>query len=299
MDAKRKYFVTGIILSFHLSVFGQFNTLTPTLPKRKDNPRIAEQIKDVDNMKTPKDKKSWKEIFKITTKTHRKNETEGSTEWLKSQIDSLKAMIKENSTSNTQKWNFKKTQDSMILKDQRKVINNFQNNIKAPFGQAETKTCRAYDSVNEPIEQSFSKIVMPLNREISVTSRYGTRTHPIFGISKFHNGIDLKANYENVYSVLDGIVTQTGWDSKGGGNYIKIKHFNRFETVYLHLSEIYYHVGEHVKAGFIIAKSGNSGNSTGPHLHFSVKEFGQSINPSLFLNDLIKANQLIATYYAK
>ena len=98
---------------------------------------------------------------------------------------------------------------------------------------------------------------------------------------------------------MDGIVTETGYDHKGGGNYIKIKHFNRFETAYLHLSEMYYSVGERVKAGFIIAKSGNSGNSTGPHLHFSVKEFGKSINPSHFLNDLIKVNQLIATYYAK
>ena len=112
-----------------------------------------------------------------------------------------------------------------------------------------------------------------------------------------HNGIDLKARYENVYSVMDGIVTATGWDFKGGGNFIKVKHFNRFETSYLHLSEIYYKIGEKVKAGFIIGKSGNTGNSTGPHLHFSVKEFGQSINPSHFLNDLIKVNNLIANHY--
>jgi hypothetical protein len=59
-----------------------------------------------------------------------------------------------------------------------------------------------------------------------------------------HNGIDLKADHEDVYAVLDGIITESGWDSKGGGNYIKIKHFNRFETSYLHLSEIYYKVGK-------------------------------------------------------
>ena len=139
---------------------------------------------------------------------------------------------------------------------------------------------------------------MPLRNRISVTSPYGTRMHPIFGTTKMHNGIDLKANYEDVHAVLDGIITEAGWDSKGGGNYIKIKHFNRFETSYLHLSEIYYKVGEKVRAGFIIGKSGNTGNSTGPHLHFAVKEFGQSINPYHFLNDLNKANNLIATYYA-
>ena len=97
---------------------------------------------------------------------------------------------------------------------------------------------------------------------------------------------------------MDGIITAAGWDSKGGGNYIKIKHSNSFVTSYLHLSEIYYRVGEYVKAGFFIAKSGNSGNSTGPHLHFSVSENGNFINPIQFLNDLIKANNLIATHYA-
>jgi murein DD-endopeptidase MepM/ murein hydrolase activator NlpD len=151
-----------------------------------------------------------------------------------------------------------------------------------------------YDFVNEP----KVKIAMPLNRKIEITSPYGIRTHPVFGVYKFHNGVDLDAHYENVYSVLDGIVTETGWNNNGG-NYIKIRHFNRFETTYLHLSEIYYRVGEPVNAGFIIAKSGNSGSSTGPHLHFSVKEFGLSINPTHFLNDLIKVNHLIETYHAK
>ena len=139
---------------------------------------------------------------------------------------------------------------------------------------------------------------MPLKNGISVTSPFGNRTHPIFGGQKLHNGADLKANYEKVYAILDGKIIDAGFDSKGGGNYIKIKHSNSFVTSYLHLSEIYYKVGEWVNAGFIIAKSGNSGNSTGPHLHFSVSENGNYINPIRFLNDLIKANNLIATHYA-
>jgi hypothetical protein len=48
-------------------------------------------------------------------------------------------------------------------------------------------------------------------------------------------GIDLKAHYENIYAVMDGVVTASGWDPGGGGNYIKVRHFNRFETAYLHL----------------------------------------------------------------
>ena len=279
MKTIEKYFVVVLILSFQITIFGQFNTLTPTLPKKTETPTVIEQVKETDNPKPKKEKKSWKDFFNITKKAN-----------LKKELDSLKTLLKENSSVNNKKWNRQKLQDSLILVAQTKMLDQIKNS-KTQLTQ--------YEFVNEPRDKKYSKIVMPLNREISITSTYGIRTHPIFGVTKFHNGIDMKANYENVYSVLDGIVTETGWDNKGAGNYIKIKHFNRFETAYLHLSEIYYRVGEYVKAGFVIAKSGNSGNSTGPHLHFSVKEFGQSINPTHFLNDLIKVNQLIATYYAK
>ena len=279
MKTIEKYFIAVLILSFQITVFGQFNTLTPTLPKKTESAKAIEQVKETDNPKLKKERKSWKDFFNITSKAKLKNE-----------LDSLKAILKENSSANNKKWDRQKMQDSLILVAQTKML---------IYSQNGKNQLTQYDFVNKPREKNFSKIVMPLNREISITSPYGIRTHPIFRATKFHNGIDLVANYENVYSILDGIVTETGWDNKGGGNYIKIKHFDRFETAYLHLSEIYYRVGEFVKAGFIVAKSGNSGNSTGPHLHFSVKEFGQSINPSHFLNDLIKVNQLIATYYAK
>ena len=279
MKTIEKYFIAVLILSFQITIFGQFNTLTPTLPKKTESAKAIEQVKETDNPKLKKERKSWKDFFNITSKAKLKNE-----------LDSLKAILKENSSANNKKWDRQKMQDSLILVAQTKMLIHSQNG-KNQLTQ--------YDFVNKPREKNFSKIVMPLNREISITSPYGTRMHPIFGASKFHNGIDLAANYENVYSVLDGVVTETGWDNKGGGNYIKIKHFDRFETAYLHLSEIYYRVGEFVNAGFIIAKSGNSGNSTGPHLHFSVKEFGQSISPTHFLNDLIKVNQLITIYHAK
>ena len=277
MKTIEKYFIAVLILSFQITVFGQFNTLTPTLSKKTETSKAIEQVKETDNPKLKKERKSWKDFFNITSKAKLKNE-----------LDSLKAILKENSSANNKKWDRQKMQDSLILVAQTKMLIHSQNG-KNQLTQ--------YDFVNKPREKNFSKIVMPLNREISITSPYGTRMHPIFGASKFHNGIDLAANSENVYSVLDGIVTETGWDNNGGGNYIKVNHFNRFETAYLHLSEIYYRVGEFVKAGLIIAKSGNSGNSTGPHLHFSVKEFGQSINPSHFLNDLIKVNNLIANHY--
>lgn len=257
----------------------QFNTLMPTKPQKTEDFKMVE-IQKEESSNQKKEKKLWKEIFNITPKSELKNETEGSMKMLTSQIDSLKTMLKNYHNGNNQSnVDYKKMKDSLfeLMQNFQRKENDEKEVQKAPFGGL-----GAY---------------MPLNR-ITVTSPYGTRIHPIFGTAKMHNGIDLKANYEDVHAVLDGIITESGWDSKGGGNFIKIKHFNRFETSYLHLSEIYCKVGEKVRAGFIIGKSGNTGNSTGPHLHFAVKEFGQSINPYHFLNDLNKAYNLIATYYA-
>lgn len=260
--------------------FAQFNTLMPMQPKKSEQSKIVENPKEEIKSKEKKEKKSWKKIFGVTTKTD-----------LKNQIDSLKILMKEykySNANNDRKEKYAKMKDSLLLLSFNKTQTQYNNPKK-------NQSFARYDLINESKEE-YSKIVMPVKNKISITSPFGSRLHPIFGTTKFHNGIDLKANYENVYSVMDGIVSDVGWDSKGGGNFIKIKHFNRFETSYLHLSEIYYHVGELVNAGFIIAKSGNTGNSTGPHLHFSVKEFGQSINPVHFLNDLIKVNNLITLY---
>ncbi|HAO26871.1 MAG TPA: M23 family peptidase [Chryseobacterium indologenes] len=227
-------------------------------------------MEETKDLKQKSDNRFWKAIFTTISKAD-----------LKRELDSLKTIIKDNSDNNDKKWRIQKIQDSLILQLQSQLINNEQ---KRSF------SIRSNDYENETGEPKFSKIAMPLSRSVSVTSPYGMRIHPIFGQSKMHNGIDLKARYENVYAVMDGFVTAAGWDPKGVGNYIKVKHFNRFETAYLHLSEIYYKVGELVKAGFIIAKSGNSGNSTGAHLHFSVRENGKHINPIRFLNDLTEAN---------
>ncbi len=263
--------LTGNFLS------AQFNTLTPTLHRRSEVFIPAEKMAET---KDRKGKKSWKEVFNLTSKSN-----------IRTELDSLKSLIKQyNGAEQFEEMQYKKLEDSLHQLILRKENNNKESN----------KKLQKPISISDENEwmPSLSKIVMPLKSNLSITSGYGSRIHPIFGMRKMHNGIDLKADHEDVYAVLDGIVTESGWDSKGGGNYIKIKHFDRFETAYLHLSQLYYRTGEKVRAGFIIGKSGNTGNSTGPHLHFAVKEYGRSINPAHFLNDLINANQLIATYYA-
>ena len=278
---KKIFFVA--IIGFGSPVLAQFNTLTHSSVKTKEILTKNEELKIGKNEKDEKvenaERKKAKKLFRnTTTKADLKNE-----------IDSLKNLMIRYGLSKNEKLkiDFKKFENSLLQITKESMVNTTQNRSANAF--------QKLDFIEEEPGRNY-KIFMPVKKQISISSSFGSRTHPIFGNRKVHNGIDVQVSFEPVYSVLDGIVTESGWDSKGGGNYIKIKHFNRFETSYLHLSQIYYKVGEYVKAGFIIAKSGNSGNSTGPHLHFGVKEYGKYINPKYFLNDLVKANNLMATY---
>lgn len=278
---KKIFFVA--IIGFSSPIFAQFNTLTHASVKTKENFPKNEELKISKNEKNGKEenaeRKKTKKLFRNTT-------TKAD---LKSEIDSLKNLMIRYGLSKNEKLkiDLKKIEDSLLQITKENIVHATQNRSSTNF--------QKLDFIEEEPVKNY-KIFMPVKKQIAISSSFGSRTHPIFGNRKMHNGIDIPVSYESVYSVLDGIVTEAGWDSKGGGNFIKIKHFNRFETSYLHMSQIYYQVGEYVKAGFIIGKSGNSGNSTGPHLHFGVKEYGNYINPIYFLNDLVKANNFMATY---
>ena len=110
---------------------------------------------------------------------------------------------------------------------------------------------------------------------IHMTSNYGTRYHPVTGEHGFHNGIDLRANINTpLLAVEDGIVrvskANNGGPSKGLGWYLVVEHPN-YCTVYAHMHTQGRPVGTKVKANEIIGYSGNSGVSSGPHLHFEVR----------------------------
>ncbi len=111
-----------------------------------------------------------------------------------------------------------------------------------------------------------------------VSSNFGIRW------GKMHEGMDIAAPVgEPIKAVLDGTVTYAGWMS-GYGYFIKMKHSGGVETAYGHCSKIEVKVGESVKKGEKIGEVGNTGNSTGPHLHFEVLVNGQPKNPAGYLN---------------
>lgn len=96
------------------------------------------------------------------------------------------------------------------------------------------------------------------------------RTHHITGKMTLHQGIDLVADFEAVYAVMDGMVGKAGYDLRSGF-YIRLIHSPFCTSSYAHLSTIKVKEGEIIKAGEVIGMSGNSGTSTGPHLHFWIQ----------------------------
>ncbi len=112
-----------------------------------------------------------------------------------------------------------------------------------------------------------------------ITSNFGYRIHPITGAKKLHAGVDIGVPVgTNVYAAESGKVITAGW-VQGYGNCVIIMHDNGLTTLYGHLSSYATSVGQRVNRGDLIAYSGNSGNSTGPHLHFEVRLNGTAVDP--------------------
>ena len=123
----------------------------------------------------------------------------------------------------------------------------------------------------------------PLRIPLVVTSKYGYRSHPVTRRYQFHKGIDFRAAIgTRVYASRSGKVIFAKWKN-GYGKIVGIEHENDFTTWYGHLSRIRVKVGEWVSQGKIIGLSGNTGISTGPHLHFEIRYKGRSEKPSQYL----------------
>lgn len=125
-------------------------------------------------------------------------------------------------------------------------------------------------------EQSF---IFPLTSSVTVTSPYGLRYHPILHRFMRHEGVDLRAALNsNVLSVSSGVVSETGY-GPATGLFVTINHAEGWSSRYLHLNQILVAKGERVAKGNVIALSGTTGRSNGPHLHLEVSHNGRLLNP--------------------
>ena len=142
-------------------------------------------------------------------------------------------------------------------------------------------------SVNSSGNEVATSVSFQLPANGRISSTFGSRFHPIDKKVKFHGGLDVAIpTGTRVNSSADGVVEFAG--IKGGyGNLVIVRHADGRETRYAHLDKIVVSVGDSVFAGQEIAKSGSTGKSTGPHLHFEVRENGQVVNPLKFLSNVL------------
>ena len=126
----------------------------------------------------------------------------------------------------------------------------------------------------------MSLVALPLEN-IHINSGFGMRRHPIYHKRIMHNGIDLSARYEKVSSMFPGTVIKVGQDSRSG-KFITVR-TGDYTISYCHLSQQLVKEKEFVNAGTSIAISGNTGASTGPHLHLTTKKDGQAFNAAILL----------------
>ena len=175
-------------------------------------------------------------------------------------------------SNNVCRYKVRKVEKKFLLPANQPV-----DSIQANLLQQETDSV---DSKQKQWISGYPSITYPL-KSIKVTSPYGYRRDPFTGKLSWHNGLDLRAKNEPAYSMMEGIVEKTGYDSRSG-NYIILRHAD-FTISYCHLSKVHIAPGTLVFAGTIIGRSGSTGRTTGEHLHLTVKYKKAYLNPKILL----------------
>ena len=139
-----------------------------------------------------------------------------------------------------------------------------------------------------PDNTSMDKFRLDVGETVSpvmgvLTSPFGWREHPVDGEEKFHNGVDLAVNNgTDVLAFASGTVDYIG-DSPVYGLYLQLSHAGGLKSFYAHCSQLLVQQGQVVAAGERVAQSGDTGNATGPHLHFELKLNGVLLNPLYYI----------------
>lgn len=147
---------------------------------------------------------------------------------------------------------------------------------------------RPYDDLILEVDQKLETLrPLPLGypvRTSAISSGFGARLDPVNGEKAFHDGVDLRGNFgARVKATADGKVIEQGYNDDYGW-YILINHDNKFTTLYAHNQKVLVKQGDLVVRGQSIALLGNTGRTTGPHLHYEVRRNNRPVNPSKYMN---------------
>ena len=166
-----------------------------------------------------------------------------------------------------------------------------QEEVAEPEEAVVTAVAQLYDETGEALPEnvSFQYYYLGLEETAvpvmgSVTSDFGFRDHPVSGEYSFHTAVDIGVeNGTDVLAFSGGTVRYIG-ENDVFGLYLKIDHDNGVSTFYAHCEEVLVGKGDRVECGQVVAKSGETGNATGPHLHFSIEKDGVRLDPAYYLD---------------
>jgi murein DD-endopeptidase MepM/ murein hydrolase activator NlpD len=142
--------------------------------------------------------------------------------------------------------------------------------------------------ISRESQSEFSVSGRPVDRGY-ISSSFGRRIDPFTGNLAFHQGVDFSTGDAgaDVFAVAAGVVTFAG-DKQGFGKMVQVDHGNGFETIYAHDQQVLVKVGDVVKKGQVIALSGSTGRSSGPHVHFEVHKNGRVVDPASYIHSTIR-----------
>lgn len=178
------------------------------------------------------------------------------------------------------------------ISDMEKLIKEYDEDIKAQdavIKQIEAQIKKQKEAANAgagnvTLTYDGGKFTHPCPGYKTISSPFGWRLHPTLKVNKFHNGVDLSANYGTpILAAYKGSVAGAGYNSSMG-NYVMIDHGGGLFTIYMHASKLLVSTGQNVTAGQKIALVGSTGRSTGNHLHFGVRLNGSYVDPMSYIS---------------
>lgn len=178
-----------------------------------------------------------------------------------------------------------------LVADNRQNVASYAAQIADQEKEVEAILREGRDKISQSEKSGDSVQIMPTNGEYAwplpvsgrITSTFGYRKAPTAGASSYHKGVDIAVNTgTNVLACKEGKVVTAAYSSSAG-NYVAIYHGGGIYSYYMHCSQLKTSVGKHVEKGQVIARSGSTGISTGPHLHFAMYKSGNYVNPMYYV----------------
>lgn len=249
---------------------------------------------------TPKEKKLKEDVSYLLHEFDQVNQRVIESEVILQQIKEHDSIIYKSifDISDIATKEFEVYYDNMNINDYDSIVNLTNERIS----RLDQESAKELYTLNTLVKTAYSHqdmmthipAIQPIdNKDLKRTaSGWGWRIHPIYKIRKFHYGLDFTARTGTpIYSTADGtiqyVIKSTEKASHGYGNLIIVDHGYGYRTLYAHLNKFNVKVGQEVKRGEVIGFVGNTGLSTGPHLHYEVIKDGRKVNPVHYLfNDL-------------